>query len=208
MLRQILLQIRNKPGCKSRLNRSEIITIIIGYLQVSYDCFKNYYLKQIWVYHQDDFQIVSYSQFIKLIGRYLPVLVLMLNSTFDKCDGVSFVESSSIEVCKRYLSAITILIKGLKGKLFSDKGYISKEVFNGLFKKDLQLFTGIRKNMKNHLLELEDKKLSRKRVLIESVFNVLKNHMNSEYTRHSRLPINFLVHIIACVAAYTIKKSH
>ncbi len=59
-----------------------------------------------------------------------------------------------------------------------DKGYISQEVFNDLFKNDLRLFTGIRKNMKNHLLELNDKKLSRKRVLIESVFNVLKNHMN------------------------------
>ena len=62
----------NKPGCRSRLNRSEIITIIIGYWQASYDCFKNYYLKQIWVPHQRDFQIVSYCQFIKLIGPYLP----------------------------------------------------------------------------------------------------------------------------------------
>ena len=49
----------NKPGCKSRLNRSEIITIIIGYWQASYDCFKNYYLKQIWVHHQRDFQVVN-----------------------------------------------------------------------------------------------------------------------------------------------------
>ena len=53
------------------------------------------------------------------------------------------------------------------GKLFADKGYISKEVFNDLFKKDLRLFTGIRKNMKNHLLELKGKNLSRKRLLIE-----------------------------------------
>ena len=68
----------NKPGCKSRLNSSEIITIIIGYWQASYDCFKNYYLKQIWVHHQRDFQIVSYCQFIKLIGPYLPLLVLLL----------------------------------------------------------------------------------------------------------------------------------
>ena len=44
-------------------------------------------------------------------------------------------------------------------------------------------------------LELEDKKLSRKRLLIESVFNLLKNHMNLEHTRH-RSPVNFLVHII------------
>jgi len=108
---------------------------------------------------------------------------------------------------KSDLSAIPTLIKGLKGKLFADKGYISKDGFNDLFKKDLRLFTGIRKNMKNHLLELDDKKLSRKRVLIESVFNVLKNHMNLEHTRH-RSPVNFLVHIIACVTAYAIKKAY
>ena len=108
---------------------------------------------------------------------------------------------------KSDLSAISTLTKGLRGKLFADKGYISKEVFDDLFQQDLRLFTGIRKNMKNHLLELEDKKLSRKRVLIESVFNVLKNHMNLEHTRH-RSPVNFLVHIIACVTAYAIKKSY
>ncbi len=34
-----------------------------------------------------------------------------------------------------------------------------KNGFNDLFKKDLRLFTGIRKNMKNHLLELDDKKI-------------------------------------------------
>ena len=34
----------NKTGCQSKLNRSEIITIIIGYWHSSYDCFKNYYL--------------------------------------------------------------------------------------------------------------------------------------------------------------------
>ena len=42
----------NKPGCKTRLNSSEIITIIIGYWQAPYECFKNYYLNSLlyaWV---------------------------------------------------------------------------------------------------------------------------------------------------------------
>ncbi len=60
---------------------------------------------------------------------------------------------------KSDLSAIPTLVKGLNVKLFADKDYISKEVFNDLFQKDLRLFTGIRKNIKNHLLELEDKKV-------------------------------------------------
>jgi len=103
------------------------------------------------------------------------------------------------------LSAVSSLTKGLQGKLFGDKGYISKDLFGKLYARDLRLFTGIRKDMKNYLLELEDKILLRKRTLIESVFNVLKNRMGLEHTRH-RSPLNFLTHILACVASYTIGK--
>ena len=104
------------------------------------------------------------------------------------------------------LSAVSGITKGLYGKLFGNKGYVSKDLFNELYSKDLRLFTGIRKDMKNHLLALEDKKLLRKRSLIESVFNVLKKHMSLEHSRH-RSPVNFLVHVLACLAGYAIKKS-
>lgn len=104
------------------------------------------------------------------------------------------------------LASADSITKGLEGKLFGDKAYISKSLFAKLYARDLRLVTGIRKDMKNHLLELEDKVNLRKRSLIESVFNVLKNHMNLQHTRH-RSPVNFLVHILACVTAYAIRKS-
>ena len=104
------------------------------------------------------------------------------------------------------LSAVSALTKGLEGKLFGDKGYISRDLFGKLYARDLRLFTGIRKDMKNYLLELEDKMLLRKRALIESVFNVLKNRMNLEHTRH-RSPLNFLTHLLACIVSYAIAKS-
>lgn len=104
------------------------------------------------------------------------------------------------------LASADSITKGLEGKLFGDKAYISKNLFAKLYARDLRLFSGIRKDMKNHLLELEDKVNLRKRSLIESVFNVLKNHMNLEHSRH-RSPVNFLVHILACVTAYAIRKS-
>jgi hypothetical protein len=107
---------------------------------------------------------------------------------------------------KSDLSCVSALTQGLQGKLFGDKGYISKDLFDKLMHRDLRLFTGIRKDMKNHLLELEDKILLRKRTLIESVFNVLKNRMHLEHTRH-RSPLNFLVHILACIISYAITKS-
>ncbi len=55
---------------------------------------------------------------------------------------------------KSDLSAVGTLTKGLQGKLFGDKGYISKDLFGKLYAKDLRLFTGIRKDMKNYLLNL------------------------------------------------------
>ena len=65
--------------------------------------------------------------------------------------------------------------------------------------------TGIRKNMKNYLIDLADKKLLRKRFCIETIFGFLKNSMNLEHTRH-RSPINFLVDLIATLAAYSFTK--
>jgi len=104
------------------------------------------------------------------------------------------------------LSCTVALTQGLQGKLFGDKGYISKSLFDKLYARNIRLFTGIRRDMKNHLLEIEDKILLRKRTLIESVFNVLKNRMNLEHTRH-RSPLNFLVHLLACLVSYAIIKS-
>jgi hypothetical protein len=103
------------------------------------------------------------------------------------------------------ISAVASLAKGLKGSIYGDKGYISKNLFNELFRQGLRLFTAIRKDMQNHLLKLSDKIFLRKRVLIESVFNVLKNVMNLEHSRH-RSPINFIVHVLACVTGYSLNK--
>ena len=103
------------------------------------------------------------------------------------------------------LSVAASLAKDLEGKMFGDKGYVSKNLFEELFVQGLRIFTNIRKDMKNHLLELEDKVLLRKRLLIESVFNVLKNSMKLEHTRH-RSPVNFVVHVFACIASFAARK--
>ncbi|SPR14699.1 transposase [Orientia tsutsugamushi] len=96
---------------------------------------------------------------------------------------------------KSDLSVASVISKGLSGKLFGDKAYISKELFHQLFSNGLRLFTNLRKDMKTYLLDIDDKLLLNKRSLIESVFNVLKKHMHLEHTRH-RSHINFFVHII------------
>ena len=94
------------------------------------------------------------------------------------------------------------LTRGLTGKLFGDKGYISKKLFESLLDHNLQLITKLRKNMKNKLMLLEDKLLLRKRALIETINDQLKNISQIEHTRH-RSVANFMVNIIAGLIAYT-----
>ena len=91
----------------------------------------------------------------------------------------------------------------LQGKVFADKGYLSKTLLERLWQRGLHLVTSIRRNMKNYLMPLLDKLLLRKRFIIETLFNKLKSGMGLEHTRH-RSPINALVHIVSCLAAYTL----
>ncbi len=94
------------------------------------------------------------------------------------------------------------LAKRLFGKLFGDKGYISQPLFDQLLAQDVQLITGIRKNMKSRLLPLMDKLLLRKRALIETINDQLKNVAQVSHTRH-RSVTNFLVNVVAGLIAYT-----
>jgi len=94
------------------------------------------------------------------------------------------------------------LARGLTGKLFGDKGYISKALFEALLAEDLQLITKLRKNMANRLMPLFDKLMLRKRALIETINDQLKNISQIEHTRH-RSVANFMVNLVAGLVAYT-----
>jgi Transposase DDE domain len=97
------------------------------------------------------------------------------------------------------------MVKQLSGKLFGDKGYISQKLLDLLFEQDLHLVTKIKATMKNKLMPLFDKILLRKRAVIESVSDQLKNISQIEHTRH-RSPANFLVNLIAGLIAYTYRE--
>lgn len=94
------------------------------------------------------------------------------------------------------------LARELWGKLVGDKGYISQALFEQLFAQGLQLITTARKNMKNRLMPLMDRVLVRKRSLIETINDQLKNISQIAHTRH-RSPCNFLVNLLAGLIAYT-----
>jgi len=88
------------------------------------------------------------------------------------------------------------------GKLYADKGYISKDLMQLLFADGLHLITHIRNNMKNSLMTMSDKILLRKRSVIETVNDELKNICQIEHSRH-RSFTNFLSNIVAGLIAYS-----
>jgi hypothetical protein len=95
------------------------------------------------------------------------------------------------------------LCRKLFGKLYGDKGYLSAALFALLLDEvGVQLITHVRKNMKNRLLPLMDKLLLRKRSIMETIIDQLKNISQIEHTRH-RSPLNFLVNLIAALIAYS-----
>ena len=99
-------------------------------------------------------------------------------------------------------SPVPAMAQGLSGKLFGDRGYISQKLFESLRAQGVELITKLRKNMKPKLLALIDKILMRKRALIETVNDQLKNVCQIEHSRH-RSWLNALVHLLAGLTAYT-----
>lgn len=94
------------------------------------------------------------------------------------------------------------LTQGLTGKLVGDRGYISQKLFNELWERGLQLITKIRRNMHNQLMPMVDKLLLRKRAIIESINDQIKNIQQIEHTRH-RSVVNAMVNVLAALVAYT-----
>ena len=103
-------------------------------------------------------------------------------------------------------SVVPQMTANMKGFLFADKGYISKDLFLRLMARGLKIITGIKCSMKNILMLFEEKILLRKRSLVETVFDYLKNKFMLKYSRH-RSCINMLVHIILTLTAYQLKST-
>jgi len=235
-----------------QLSISEIMTIIIYFHQSQYRNFKAYYTKQVCQHLRGEFpNLVTYERFVILMPSAFGPLSAYLKSLYGLCRGISFVDSTALEVCdphrihnhkvfeavaergkgsmgwfyglKLHLvindcgellacqitpgnvddrKPVPALCKGLFGKLIADRGYISQSLFEQLLETfNVQLITRLRKNMKNRLMPLMDKVLLRKRAIIESVVDQLKNISQIEHTRH-RSPVNAFINIIAGLIAY------
>lgn len=92
--------------------------------------------------------------------------------------------------------------KPIFGKLFGDRGYISKDLFEQLFIDGVHLITRLKKGLKNALMLQHDKIMTRKRSLIDTVNDQLKSVCQTEHTRH-RCFSNFITNLLSALAAFS-----
>ena len=94
------------------------------------------------------------------------------------------------------------LLQPLSGRVFADKGYVSQKLAQQLLKnRGIRLITKLKRNMKQRLIPLNDYLMLRKRGIIETVIDQLKNISQIEHSRH-RSPVNCFVHILGGLIAY------
>ena len=237
------------------LSLSEVMTITIYFHLSNYRTFKAYYKQYVSTVLKPYFpKLVSYNRFVELIQQTLiPLILYMTKFRTGKCTRISFIDSTTLDVCHNrrihshkvfkgfaqrgksstgwfygfklhlvvndkgeilsfYLTpgnvddrdpeTIEKLTNDLFGKLFGDKGYLSKKISDILYSKGIHLITKLKKNMKNKLMLMEDKILLRKRAIIEAINDHLKNICQIEHSRH-RSFTNFIVNIVSGLVAYS-----
>jgi len=119
----------------------------------------------------------------------------------DKGEIISFVLTQG-NVDDREPLKMESFIRAVSGKLYGDRGYISKDLASILFCDGIHLVAKMRNNMKGGELPLQDRLMLRKRAVIECVNDELKNICQIEHTRH-RSFANFITNLIAGLLAYS-----
>ena len=101
---------------------------------------------------------------------------------------------------------VEALAQGLTGKLYGDKGYLSKALEANLFDKGVALITTVRKNMKAKAISLWDRAMLSKRFIIETINDQLKNISYIEHSRHRSMN-GFMLNLLAGLVAYCLKEN-
>ena len=123
----------------------------------------------------------------------------------DRGEIIAFVLTGA-NVSDKDTKVFKVLAKRLYGKLFADKGYISQKLFDFLFEDGIQLVTGLRVNMKNKLMPFYDRMMLRKRYIIETINDLLKNTAQIVHSRH-RSVTNFIMNLVSALGAYCFFKN-
>ena len=136
------------------------------------------------------------------IGWFYGFKVHLIINSFGQIINFDITSGNVADNNKKLLLSLT---KNIYGKMCGDRGYIGRILFF-LKERGIRFFHKIKKNMKNILMDLEDKLFLRKRGLIETVNGLLKESFSIEHTRHRSLS-GFFSHICSAMIAFTFRKA-
>ena len=217
---KIQISHKSSRGPTCNLSMSEIMTILIFFHQSNFRTFKYFYFLILENYKKAFPKLPSYSRFVYIQKQaFIPLFAFLHQCKGKSTTGWFFGfklhlivnengEIFSFQITQGNVSDISpvkSLAEGLWGKLIGDRGYISSSLFQELLEKNIQLITKIRNNMKNKLMDIQDKLLLRKRAIIETINDQLKNISQIEHSRH-RSPANFLINLLSGLIAYCHQK--
>src|SRR3989337_1660044 len=217
---KIQISHKSSRGPTCNLSMSEIMTILIFFHQSNFRTFKYFYFLILENDKKALPKLPSYSRFVYIQKQaFIPLFAFLHQCKGKVTTGWFFGfklhlivnengEIFSFQITQGNVSDISpvkSLAEGLWGKLIGDRGYISSSLFQELLEKNIQLITKIRNNMKNKLMDIQDKLLLRKRAIIETINDQLKNISRIEHSRH-RSPANFLINLLSGLIAYCHQK--
>lgn len=139
----------------------------------------------------------------KAVKRALMRCCLKLHLIINECGDILSFCLTFGNIDDRNEKVMDSLTKEIFGKLFTDRGYISSKLFEKLYSKGITIVTRAKKNTKKKLMDYYDRILLRKRTVIESINDFLKNICDIEHSRH-RSVTNLLVNLVSALAAYSL----
>ena len=109
----------------------------------------------------------------------VPLTLYLMKYRAGKCIGINLIDSTTLDVCDTH-----------------------RKLFENLLENNIHLITKLKKNMKNKLVDFSEKLLLRRRAIIESVNDFLKNICQIEHSKH-RFVDNFFVNLLSALVAYS-----
>ena len=100
------------------LSISEVMTILIHFHQSHYRDFKAYYCEHVLQHLRSEFPgLVSYTRFVDYIpSALIPLCAYFQNTCLGDCTSISFIDSTSVDVCLNQRIASHKVFAGLTGR--------------------------------------------------------------------------------------------
>ena len=100
------------------LSISEVMTILIHFHQSHYRNFKAYYCEHVLPHLRSEFpNLVSYTRFVDYIPSALfPLCAYFQLTCLGDCTGISFIDSTSLDVCLNQRISSHKVFAGLAGR--------------------------------------------------------------------------------------------